>query len=76
MIKIINEGTMCNGCPECKNCGRNNEIDWSADLICDNCKNYVDELYDVDGDQLCESCLKLCFDKIDSQKALEMEGKA
>lgn len=35
-------------------------------LICDGCGDEVDELYDVDGEQLCESCLKERFEKVNA----------
>ena len=28
---------------------------------CDNCDEELDEIYDVDGDELCEECLKEMF---------------
>ena len=32
-------------------------------LVCDQCHSEVDELYEVDGEDLCEDCLKNEFRK-------------
>ncbi len=32
-------------------------------LVCDRCHDEVDELYEVDGEDLCEDCLKNEFRK-------------
>ena len=32
-------------------------------LVCDRCHDEVDELYEVDGEDLCEDCLKKEFRK-------------
>lgn len=34
-------------------------------LICDNCKEESEYLYIVDGEQLCEECLLMHFEKIE-----------
>lgn len=33
-------------------------------LYCDECEDDVEDLYEVDGNQLCESCLLKSFHKI------------
>lgn len=44
----------CNGCETCRNCGRG---DYKV-YLCDDCDTETDELYDYDGDLLCERCTK------------------
>lgn len=34
-------------------------------LICDECHEYVDDLYWYDGEQICEECLLKKFEKVD-----------
>lgn len=53
MRKIEND---CVGpCPMgCISCGRKRAPHW----YCDVCGEEVDELYELNGDQLCEGCLK------------------
>lgn len=58
MIKYEND---CVGCPQgCIHCGR----DKTQHLYCDKCDEDVEELYKVDGEELCEECLKANFEKI------------
>ena len=64
MIEFINE---CVGCPPEIGCmGDSCPNRHVPVLVCDECKNEPDELYlyDVDGKQLCEECLKEHFEKI------------
>ncbi len=56
----------CVGCPReigCIRgaCPKEDEIE----LICDECGDYADELYDVDGSQLCASCVLKQFQKVE-----------
>lgn len=34
-------------------------------LICDECHEYVDDLYWYDGEQICEDCLLNHFDRVE-----------
>lgn len=63
MIKIENE---CVDCPTemgClgDSCSKKNVVH----LYCDNCGEDVEKLFDVGGEQICESCLQERFQKID-----------
>lgn len=65
MIKIVENGTRCNGCADCIHCGREYQKDYEVDLICDHCKDSVDDLYDDDcGGQFCLKCALLNFSHI------------
>lgn len=62
MVKYENE---CVGCPPeigClgDSCPNRNVMH----LYCDKCKDDCEELYDYDGEELCEECLLDSFDKI------------
>ena len=60
MIKYENE---CVGCPEemgCIHCGR----DKTQHLYCDKCGADCEELYVLDGQELCEDCLKNSLERI------------
>ena len=41
------------GCDYCMGCG----ADHQAILVCDCCKEEVDNLYEYDGEQLCGKCV-------------------
>lgn len=43
----------CIGCDYCMGCG----ADHQAILVCDCCKEEVDNLYEYDGEQLCGKCV-------------------
>ena len=62
MIKYENE---CICCPPEMGClgstCRNRNV---KHLYCDRCKVACEELYDVDGEELCEECLKDNFERI------------
>lgn len=59
MIRIENE---CVGCPQgCKHCGLERVICY----YCDECGEQAFELYDYDGEQLCESCLLETVPKVE-----------
>ena len=65
MIKIEND---CVGCPQgCINCGRKRVPHW----YCDRCEAEVDEgeLWKVDGEQICEECLKEMYPKVTDDDA-------
>ena len=63
MIKFINE---CVGCPPERGClGESCSNRHVPLLVCDECGCEPDELYIVDGEQICSDCLKEHFDKID-----------
>ena len=67
MIKTENE---CVGCPQgmgCVHCSYSRVIH----LICDNCDNEAEKLYDTDDGQLCEDCLKEMFTEINVDNAYE-----
>lgn len=54
MFRIENN---CVGCERCVNCGQREQPCW----VCDECEGYADEwepLYEYEGQELCESCLK------------------
>ena len=62
MTKYENE---CVGCPPemgCLGSGCPNRN--VKHLYCDKCKADCEELYDYDGEELCEECLLDSFDKI------------
>ena len=61
MVTYENEcvhcGLPCLG-PDCPNCK-------VAKYYCDNCGDDVSELYEYDGEQLCEDCLLKIVPKVD-----------
>ena len=62
MIEYENE---CIGCPPEIGCiGSTCPFTRVPHYYCDNCKEEVDELFDVDGEELCEECLKARFRKV------------
>lgn len=63
MIKTSSEND-CVGCEHCINCGRDKDYLVVDNLICDKCGNDADELYVVDGKQICIKCLKADYDEI------------
>lgn len=62
MIKYENECVCCPANMGClgSSCPKKNV----AYFICDRCDCEVDELYDCDGEQLCEECLLDSFEKV------------
>lgn len=52
---MIESRSMCNGCPECRHCGRKYQK-YKA-LICDYCHGEVDMAYVFNGDHVCADCL-------------------
>ena len=53
----------CVGCPQgCINCGRRETPHW----YCDECGEEFDpeDLYDVEGDMVCEECILSQYEKI------------
>ena len=57
MVRIENH---CVGCPTCINCG----LKQVKVYYCDKCKDEIPEdVYEVDGAELCEDCLKKEFKK-------------
>lgn len=68
MIKIDDEcvdcGLPCMG----KNCPYKDVIH----IICDECGDECREVYDVDGEHLCENCLLEAFPVINEDNAREM----
>ena len=62
MIKYENE---CVGCPPEMGCMGDSCPNIKVPyLLCDRCSDDVEELYKVDGEELCEECLKDNFEKI------------
>ena len=62
MIKYENE---CVDCPPEMGCLGNSCPNRKVPhLLCDRCGEDVEELYKVDGEELCEECLKDNFEKI------------
>ena len=62
MIKYENE---CVGCPPEMGClGDSCPNTNVKHLYCDKCKNDCEELYDYNGEELCEECLLDSFKKI------------
>ena len=47
----------CNGCEDCKHCGRNKAMLINV-IICDECKEEIEEAYDIDGEHICQSCMR------------------
>lgn len=59
MVRIESE---CVGCPQgCKHCGLERVICY----YCDECGEQASELYEYDGEQLCESCLLETIPKVE-----------
>ena len=56
----------CVGCPTERGCiGRACPRREIAIFVCDHCDEDIDEdIYEVDGEDLCESCLKIMFLKV------------
>lgn len=52
---MIESRSMCNGCAECRHCGRKYQK-YKA-LICDYCHGEVDMVYVLNGDHVCANCL-------------------
>ena len=52
---MIESRSMCNGCAECRHCGRKYQK-YKA-LICDYCHGEVDMAYVLNGDHVCADCL-------------------
>ena len=61
---MIESRTMCNGCPECRHCGRKYQK-YKA-LICDYCHGEVDRaLFDEKtGEHICMDCLDKVFEVV------------
>ena len=59
MIKIENN---CVGCPPEMGCLGSNCPYMDVEVhYCDKCEEELDEIYNVDGEELCEDCLKEMF---------------
>ena len=56
MVQVEND---CVGCEYCINCGRREVSHW----YCDDCGEEAEKLYNVDGEDLCESCIEQRFEK-------------
>ena len=67
MIKYENE---CCGCAtESYPCLGSACPNWNVKhLYCDKCGEDVEELYKVDGEELCEDCLKNNFEKVELEE--------
>lgn len=50
---MIREENDCVGCEHCRFCGARN----AKHFYCDKCGEDVEELYDYEGQELCEVCL-------------------
>ena len=62
MVKYEDE---CVGCPPEMGClGNSCRYKNVKHFYCDKCGEDVEELYKVDGEELCEECLKANFEKI------------
>lgn len=62
MVKYEDE---CVGCPPERGClGSGCPKRNVKHLYCDKCKDEVEELYNYDGEELCEDCLEDSFEKI------------
>ena len=66
MAKVYEDD--CVGCEHCIGCGRRN----SPHYYCDECKdeNLPSDLYDYDGDMLCEDCLLKKFQTIEEKECM------
>lgn len=64
MIKVTNECCDC-AVPAYPCLGEDCPNRHVKHYICDECKDEVDELYKVDGLQLCEECLLDRFERVD-----------
>ena len=63
MVEFTNE---CVDCPKEMGClGSSCPYMHVPHLICDKCGEEVEELYYLDGDQLCEYCVLKSLDKVD-----------
>ena len=65
-VKFENE---CVGCPPEMGClGNSCRYKNVKHLYCDKCGEDVEELYKVDGEELCEECLKDNFEKVELEE--------
>lgn len=55
----------CVGCPKEMGC-RGDSCPYKnvPHFICDKCEDEVDTLYNFDGRQMCEACIKECFTQV------------
>ena len=66
MVKCENE---CVGCPKEMGClGNSCRYKNVKHFYCDKCGEDVEELYKVDGEELCEDCLKNNFEKVELEE--------
>ena len=55
----------CASCPPEMGClGSSCRYRSMIDLYCDDCKEWAEELYDVDGKELCKKCVLSLFPKV------------
>ncbi len=74
MIKIMDECCDCaNGAYPCL--GESCEKRHVKHLICDQCNADAETLYDVEGKQLCESCLEAQFGTVEVSVLIAKEYK-
>ena len=57
MIKLVYDKGNCVGCPPEMGClGLACDMCYETKMICDICKEEVEDLYVVEGEQMCENC--------------------
>ena len=62
---MIEKRSMCNHCPECVHCGKA----WQKyrTYVCDYCDREVEWAFEVDGEHICEDCIKQVLDVVVSE---------
>lgn len=55
---MIRKQNDCVGCDYCISCGKRHVVHF----YCDKCEADVDKLYEYEGEQLCEDCMRDEFD--------------
>lgn len=66
---MIESRSMCNGCAECRHCGRK----WQKykALICDYCHGEVEMAYVLNGDHVCTDCLDKVLETVKEEDLSE-----
>ena len=64
---MIETRTLCNGCAECRHCGRKYQK-YKA-LICDYCHGEVERAYRTeDGEHVCDKCIGNVLEEITEEE--------
>ena len=65
MVSLVYDKRNCVGCPPYMGClGKMCPYCWEATLKCDECGEEVEDLYRLDGDDLCDECFRKAVEKI------------